>query len=76
MSSPVEGSNGRGVTLDGASGRVIASRWQPAPTVYSEALWFKTTTTQGGALAAYGDVRQRAEQRSGSPDVGHAERPD
>ena len=54
--SPVEGSNGRGVTLDGASGRVIASRWQPAPTVYSAALWFKTTTTQGGALAAYGDV--------------------
>ena len=35
---------------------MIASHAQPAPTVYTMALWFKTTTTQGGALATYGDL--------------------
>ena len=50
VSSPVEGANGRGITLDGvvrAGDRRACSRRRP--TVYSVALWFKTTTTQGGA---------------------------
>ena len=56
VSSPVDGANGRGITLDGLSGRVVFSSSRPAPAIYSEALWFKTTTTQGGALATYGDA--------------------
>jgi trimeric autotransporter adhesin len=55
VASPVEGSGGRGVTLDGVSGHVVSSRAAQSPAVYSEALWFNTTTTRGGALATYGN---------------------
>jgi galactose oxidase len=52
--SPVEGSDGTGVTLDGSSGSLFASQAITEPTSYSEALWFKTTTTQGGYLMGFG----------------------
>ena len=49
--SPVESATGTGVTLSG--GDVISTQAQQAPTVYSEELWFKTTSTAGGVLATY-----------------------
>jgi galactose oxidase len=52
--SPVEGASGTGVTLDGASGQVVASQPISNPTTYSEEMWFKTTTTQGGYLMGFG----------------------
>ncbi len=51
--SPVEGANGRGVTLTG--GQVVASQAQAAPTTYSEEAWFKTTSTAGGAIMRFGN---------------------
>ena len=51
--SPVEGSSGQGVTLDG--GQIISTQPQATPSTYSEELWFKTTSTSGGALARFGD---------------------
>jgi hypothetical protein len=54
VSSPVEGSGGLGVTL-GAAGQVVSADAVTAPTVYSEELWFKTTSTSGGNLATFGD---------------------
>ena len=51
--SPVEGSSGQGVTLDG--GQLISTQPQATPSTYSEELWFKTTSTSGGALARFGD---------------------
>jgi hypothetical protein len=50
--SPVEGSSGQGLTLSG--GHVFSTQPQAAPTVYSQELWFKTTTA-GGALATFGN---------------------
>ena len=52
--SPVEGSDGTGVTLDGSSGSLFASQAITEPTSYSEALWFKTNTTHGGYLMGFG----------------------
>jgi len=52
--SPVEGASGTGVTLDGSSGQVVASQPITNPTTYSEEMWFKTTTTQGGYLMGFG----------------------
>ncbi len=51
--SPVEGPSGLGVTL--AGGQIISTQGQATPTTYSEALWFKTTSTGGGVLARFGD---------------------
>ena len=50
--SPVEGSSGQGLTLSG--GHVFSTLPQAAPSVYTQALWFKTTTA-GGALATFGN---------------------
>jgi hypothetical protein len=36
-----------------SGGDVISTQAQQAPTVYSEELWFKTTSTAGGVLATY-----------------------
>ena len=52
--SPVEGSDGTGVTLDGSSGSLFASQAITGPTSYSEAMWLKTTTNQGGYLMGFG----------------------
>jgi len=51
--SPVESSAGRGVAL--AGGQIIASQPQAAPTSYTEAVWFKTTSTAGGSIMRFGD---------------------
>src|SRR5262249_18816730 len=48
--SPVENASGRGVTLDGSSGQIVASQPITNPSTYSEQMWFKTTATQGGYL--------------------------
>jgi hypothetical protein len=53
-SSPIENASGQGVTLDGASGQIVASQPITNPTTYSEQLWFNTTTTQGGYLMGFG----------------------
>jgi galactose oxidase len=52
--SPVEGASGSGVTLDGASGQIVASQPITNPTTYSEETWFKTTTGNGGTLMGFG----------------------
>ena len=52
--SPVEGTSGTGVTLDGSSGQIVASQPITNPTTYSEEMWFKTTTTNGGYLMGFG----------------------
>jgi galactose oxidase len=52
--SPVEGPSGTGVTLDGSSGQIVASQAVTDPTTYSEEMWFRTTTTNGGVLMGFG----------------------
>jgi hypothetical protein len=52
--SPVEGSSGTGVTLDGSSGQVVTSQAITDPTTYSEEMWFNATTTEGGFLMGFG----------------------
>jgi hypothetical protein len=52
-SSPVEGPSGTGVTLDGATGEIVASQGMTYPTTYSEEMWFTTTTTSGGGLMGF-----------------------
>ena len=52
--SPVEGASGTGVTLDGSNGQIVASQPIASPSTYSEEMWFKTTTTQGGYLMGFG----------------------
>ncbi len=52
--SPVEGASGSGVTLDGASGQIVASQPITDPTTYSEEMWFDTTTDNGGLLSGFG----------------------
>jgi hypothetical protein len=52
--SPVEASTGTGVALDGTSGQIVASQAITDPTTYSEEMWFKTNTTNGGYLMGFG----------------------
>ncbi len=52
--SRVEGVSGRGITLNGSSGQIVASQPITNPTTYSEEMWFKTTTTEGGYLMGFG----------------------
>ena len=42
------------MTLDGSSGSLFASQAITGPTSYSEAMWLKTTTNQGGYLMGFG----------------------
>jgi hypothetical protein len=53
--SPVEGTSGAGVTLNGSSSQIVASQPIAAPTTYSEEMWFKTTSNDGGYLMGFGD---------------------
>src|SRR6202012_6188198 len=55
--SPVESATGSGITLSG--GQVVSTQPQPAPTSYSEELWFKTTSTSGGQLATYAGAKNQ-----------------
>jgi hypothetical protein len=52
--SPVEATSGKGVTLNGSSGQIVASQPITNPTTYSEEMWFKTTATTGGYLMGFG----------------------
>ena len=52
--SPVEGTAGSGVTLDGSTSQIVASQPITNPTTYSEEMWFKTTTDNGGLLTGFG----------------------
>lgn len=49
------GGQGTAATFDGTSGTVGAATAVGGPSVYSEELWFKTTTTHGGKLIGFGD---------------------
>ncbi len=50
----IAGTSDTAVTLNGVDGAVAASAAVSNPTVYSEELWFKTTTNQGGKLIGFG----------------------
>ncbi|MHA3703897.1 PKD domain-containing protein [Jatrophihabitans sp. YIM 134969] len=65
VSSPVTGANGRAVRFDGNEGSSLAIGPVSNPTVYSQELWFNTTTTRGGKLIGFGSA---ASGRSGSYD--------
>ena len=52
--SPVEGVSGTGVTLNGSTSQIVASQPITNPTTYSEEMWFKTRTTEGGYLMGFG----------------------
>ncbi|TWE11816.1 PKD domain-containing protein [Rudaeicoccus suwonensis] len=53
--SQIPGTSNTAVTFDGQSGSIGSTTMAQAPTVYTESLWFKTTTTSGGVLMSYGD---------------------
>ena len=55
VSSPVTGVGGTGVTFNGSNGTLSSSTSYQNPTAYTEELWFKTTTTNGGKLIGFGD---------------------
>ncbi len=52
VTGPIPGNNG--ITTNGSSGSVGATIAEVNPTRYSEELWFKTSTTQGGKLIGFG----------------------
>nr|WP_239579286.1 PKD domain-containing protein [Microlunatus panaciterrae] len=45
------------VTLDGTNGAVASNNTFVNPTTYSEELWFKTATTNGGKLIGFGNAQ-------------------
>jgi hypothetical protein len=47
---------GTGVTLNGSTGLIVSQNAVNDPTVYSEELWFNTTTTSGGKLIGFGNA--------------------
>ena len=49
------GAQGTAVTFNGVDGTIGSSDPVSNPTVYSEELWFNTTTTAGGKLIGFGD---------------------
>ncbi len=53
--SPVSGSTGTAVGFNGSDATIASVKAAAAPSVYSEELWFNTTTTSGGKLIGYGD---------------------
>ena len=65
--SPVEGTGGRGVTLNGSTSQIVASQPITNPTAYSEEMWFKTTTTTGGPSWDLG-ARPAARRRPAETD--------
>jgi len=61
----ITGTTDTAVTMNGTNGLVSTTSAVPGPTVYSEDLWFKTTTTTGGKLIGFGSS---ATGNSGSYD--------
>jgi PKD repeat protein len=53
--STVTGPTGTGITTNGSDSQVTSGQTFTNPTVYSEELWFNTTTTTGGKLIGFGD---------------------
>jgi PKD repeat protein len=53
-SSTVSGAPGTAVTFDGSSGTIGSNNTFSNPTVYTESVWFNTTTTHGGKLIGFG----------------------
>ena len=51
------------VTFDGVDGAVGSVGRSRNPTVYSEELWFKTTTTRGGKIIGFGDSQTGAQRQ-------------
>jgi large repetitive protein len=50
----IAGTNDTAVAFNGSNGTIGSINQQAGPTVYSEELWFKTTTTHGGKLIGFG----------------------
>ncbi len=55
--SPVSGSTGTAVAFDGSTGTLASGIQETGPSVYSEEIWFKTTTTSGGKLIGFGNAQ-------------------
>jgi len=62
--SPVEGSSGSGITLNGSQGEVMASQESTDSQTYTESTWFETNTDQGGYLMSFAGAGD-----SGIPDT-------
>lgn len=50
------GNSGTAVQFDGRSSQVVSSTQFTNPTTFSQALWFKTNTQNGGSLISFGDT--------------------
>ncbi|MCW2524725.1 MAG: domain containing protein, partial [Frankiales bacterium] len=55
VASPVSGLTGTAATFDGAAGTLASGAQVPAPSVYTEELWFNTSTHAGGKLIGFGN---------------------
>ena len=53
----VSGTPNTAVTFNGTTGPVASAAGVSNPTVYSEELWFKTTTNSGGKLIGFGNAQ-------------------
>ena len=53
----VSGTNDTAAAFNGSDGTVGSSDPVAGPSVYSEELWFKTNTNQGGKLIGFGDTQ-------------------
>ena len=56
-SSPVSGGTGTAVTFNGSNGTLASNTQVQAPAIYSEEIWFNTTTNQGGKLIGFGNTQ-------------------
>ncbi len=54
MPGAITGTTDTAVTLNGTNGLVSSALSGTAPSVYSEEVWFKTTTTSGGKIIGFG----------------------
>ncbi len=57
QTSPVAEAAGKAVAFNGADATVASKTVFNNPTLYSEELWFKTTTTNGGKLIGFGNAQ-------------------
>ena len=53
----VPGGAGRAVTLNWTTGFVVGQESATSPSKYSAEVWFRTTTTSGGRIMGFGDLR-------------------
>ncbi|WP_406832167.1 PKD domain-containing protein [Pedococcus sp. KACC 23699] len=51
---PLSGNGNTSVTFNGVDGNLTSASTFDSPSVYSEELWFNTTTTRGGKLIGFG----------------------